>query len=107
MAVRYKIPEFKSKPSRMSYAFQHEDVPDVADYLEVLYSPKYQALPSDLKGETFSRVFAANQSSLERFLLSRKIRGPSWIDIKMAAPSNPQTSWCKVEALCQVTVSTM
>ena len=37
MAVRYKIPEFKSKPSRMSYAFQHEDVPDVADYLEVLY----------------------------------------------------------------------
>ena len=32
----------------------------------------------------------------------RKIKGPSWIDIKMAAPSNPQTSWCKVEAVCQV-----
>ena len=71
MDFRYKIPEFKSKPSRMSYAFQLEDVPDVADYLEILYSPKYQALPSDLKGETFSRVFAANQSTLERFLLSR------------------------------------
>lgn len=100
VAVRYKIPEFKSKPSRMSYAFQLEDVPDVADYLEVLYEPKYQALPSDLRGETFSRIFAANQSSLERFLLSRKIKGPSWIDVKMAAPSSPASSWCKVEAVC-------
>jgi len=100
IAVRYKIPEFKSKPSRMSYAFQLEDVPDVADYLEILYEPKYQALPSDLKGETFSRIFAANQSSLERFLLSRKIKGPSWIDVKMATPSSPASSWCKVEAVC-------
>ena len=100
IAVRYKIPEFKSKPARMSYAFELEDVPDVGDYLEILYNPKYQALPSDLKGETFSRVFAANQSSLERFLLSRKIKGPSWIDIKGLTLSNPATSWCKVEAVC-------
>ncbi len=46
----------------MSYAFEIEDVPTEADYLEVVYSAKHPALPSDLRGETFSHVFGANQS---------------------------------------------
>ena len=60
--IRYKIPEYKSKQSRMNYAFEIEDVPTEADYLEVVYSSKHPALPSDLRGETFSRIFGANQS---------------------------------------------
>ena len=40
-------------------------------------------LPKDLEGETFSHVFGTNTSSLEIFLLERKLKGPSWIDIKM------------------------
>ena len=83
----------------MKYAFEHTDVPDVAQYLQVLYSPKYPALPTDLKGETFSRVFGANQSSLERFLLERKIKGPCWLDFKMVTTSDPPSTWCKLEAL--------
>ena len=71
----YKIPEFRRKPVEMSYAFEHLDVPDQAQYLEVRYSAKYPALPTDLQGESFSRVFGANQSSLEYFLVSRKIKG--------------------------------
>jgi DNA polymerase alpha subunit A len=97
---RFKISEFKSKPATLSYAFEHQDVPSVGTYLQILYSSKCPALPTDLKGETFSRVFGANQSSLERFLLDRRIKGPSWIDIKMVSPSEPPSSWCKLEANC-------
>ncbi len=62
LIFRYKITDFKSKPSRMKYAFEIADVPSEADYLEVIYSSKFPALPSDLKGETFSHIFGANQS---------------------------------------------
>ena len=55
-------------------------------------------MPSDLKGETFSRVFNANQASLERFLVSRKVKGPCWMEIKNAVPAKAPISWCKVEA---------
>lgn len=43
---------------------------------------EFPALPSDLKGATFSHVFGTNTSSLEHFLLSRKIKGPCWLDIQ-------------------------
>lgn len=33
-------------------------------------------------GDTFQCVFGANQSPLEALLLERKIKGPSWIDVK-------------------------
>ncbi len=82
LSPRYKIGEFKSRPVNMRYAFEHEDVPEEAQYLEIVYSPKFPALPSALTGDTFSRAFATNQSCLERFLMERKIKGPSWIDIK-------------------------
>ena len=52
----------------MKYAFEHADVPDVANYLQVLYPSKFPGLPTDLKGQTFSRVFGANQSSLGMFI---------------------------------------
>ena len=75
IAERYKIQEHKSKMSEKLYAFELEDVPAKAEYLEVQYASKYPALPSNLQGETFSRVFGANRSSLEYFLISRKIKG--------------------------------
>ena len=99
ISSRFKINEFKCKPSEMKYAFEHADVPDESQYLQVLYSPNYPPLPSDLKGETFSRVFGANQSSLERFLLERKIKGPCWLDFKSLLASDPPSTWCKLEAL--------
>lgn len=71
----YLFGHYRAKPAEMCYAFEHLDVPDKADYLEVQYSASYPALPSDLSGETFSRVFGAQQSSLEHFLVSRKIKG--------------------------------
>lgn len=44
---------------------------------------EFKTLPMDLQGETFSHVFSTNTSSLELFLLDRKMKGPSWIDIKV------------------------
>jgi len=98
IAKRYKIDEHKCRPVEKLYAFEHSDIPDSGQYLEVIYSSQYPALPPDLKGETFSRVFGAPQTSLEWFLLEQKIKGPGWLDIKTAIPSSPPVSWCKLEA---------
>lgn len=98
IAKRYKINEHKCRPVEKLYAFEHSDIPDSGQYLEVVYSSQYPALPPDLKGETFSRVFGAPQTSLEWFLLEQKIKGPGWLDIRTAIPSSPPMSWCKLEA---------
>uniref|UniRef100_I3KAC7 DNA polymerase n=1 Tax=Oreochromis niloticus TaxID=8128 RepID=I3KAC7_ORENI len=60
---------------------------------------EFPSLPSDLKGATFSHIFGTNTSRLEHFLLSRKIKGPCWLDIKSPQLMNQPVSWCKVEAL--------
>ena len=96
---RYNIKEFKCRPCEKMYAFEHADIPDSCQYLEVMYDSKYPALPPDLKGETFSRIFGAPQTSLEWFLLEQKIKGPGWLDIKCPTPSSPPVSWCKLEAM--------
>ncbi len=49
VSKRYKIMEFKCKPVEKSYAFDHADVPNVGQYLEVVYSSEYPPLPADLK----------------------------------------------------------
>ena len=94
-----KIMDFRVAQPEMKYAFEHADVPEVANYLQVLYPSKYQAIPTNLQGKTFSRIFGANQSTLERFLLTKKIKGPCWLDVKNVSASNVPTSWCKFEAI--------
>ena len=76
---RYNIKEFKCRPVEKMYAFEHADIPNNCQYLEVMYDSKYPSLPPDLKGETFSRVFGAPQTSLEWFLLEQKIK--AWENI--------------------------
>uniref|UniRef100_A0A8C0QP38 DNA polymerase n=1 Tax=Chelonoidis abingdonii TaxID=106734 RepID=A0A8C0QP38_CHEAB len=99
IAVKYKIMKFRSKKVEKNYAFEIPDVPAKSDYLEVRYSAEVPRLPQDLKGETFSHVFGTNTSSLELLLMSRKIKGPSWLEIKKPQPLSQSVSWCKVEAM--------
>ncbi|KAJ8278149.1 hypothetical protein GJAV_G00084410 [Gymnothorax javanicus] len=99
LSEKFKIMKFKSKKVEKNYAFEIPDVPSQSDYLEVRYSAEMPTLPSDLKGATFSHVFGINTSSLEHFLLSRKIRGPCWLDIGSPQVSSQPISWCKVEAI--------
>ncbi|XP_072850377.2 DNA polymerase alpha catalytic subunit isoform X4 [Pogona vitticeps] len=99
VAEKYKIMKYKSKKVEKNYAFEIPDVPAKSEYLEVRYSAEYQQLPQDLKGETFSHVFGTNTSSLELLLLSRKIKGPGWLEIKNPQLSTQSVSWCKVELM--------
>ncbi|XP_066519942.1 DNA polymerase alpha catalytic subunit isoform X2 [Hoplias malabaricus] len=99
VSEKFKIMKFKSRKVEKNYAFEIPDVPTQCEYLEVRYSAEMPQLPSDLKGATFSHVFGTNTSSLERLLLSRKIHGPCWLDIKTPTLSSQPMSWCKVEAI--------
>jgi DNA polymerase alpha subunit A len=98
IAEKYKIMTFKSMKVTRMYAFDKPDVPAESEYLEVRYSADLPVLPMDLFGETFSHVFGTNTSALETFLLDRKIKGPSWLDISGAQVSSPPISWCRLEA---------
>ncbi|KAJ9591406.1 hypothetical protein L9F63_002012 [Diploptera punctata] len=98
VAVKYKIMNFKSRKIERNYAFSIPGVPVTSEYLEVLYPATQSMLPSDLQGETFSHVFGTNTSSLEQLLLSRKMKGPGWLDVKCVQPITSPMSWCKVEA---------
>ncbi|XP_010605467.1 DNA polymerase alpha catalytic subunit isoform X2 [Fukomys damarensis] len=99
IASKYKIMKFKSKIVEKNYAFEIPDVPEKSEYLEVRYSAEMPQLPQDLKGETFSHVFGTNTSSLELFLMNRKIKGPCWLEIKNPQLLNQPISWCKFEAM--------
>ena len=55
IAKRYKISEHKCKPVKKWYAFEHADIPNEGQYLEVVYSSNYPALPADLKGQAHFR----------------------------------------------------
>ena len=63
---------------------QDADIPAEAEYLKVVYSAEYPALPADTAGRSFKRVFGATQSCMELFLLKRDLMGPCWLKIKVA-----------------------
>lgn len=117
---KYNITTFKTRKVNKNYAFNLADVPDTSEYLEIRYgvskiiskfhSPleksinhelifqaEFSALPANLTGETFSRVFGTNTSFLEIFLIERRIKGPGWLEIIDPTVSNPLASWCKFE----------
>uniref|UniRef100_A0A8C4MH35 DNA polymerase n=1 Tax=Equus asinus asinus TaxID=83772 RepID=A0A8C4MH35_EQUAS len=86
IATKYKIMKFNFKQKRFFF-------------LLCLFQAELPQLPQDLKGETFSHVFGTNTSSLELFLMNRKIKGPCWLEVKNPQLLNQPISWCKVEAM--------
>jgi len=94
----HKITRFGCKKVERAYAFEEPGVPFNADYLKLVYSAEMAALPTDLEGKTFSKIFGAKTSCLERLLLKRKIMGPCWLKLDgVAAISSAPTTWCKFE----------
>ena len=89
---------FRVKKVSRNYAFELPDVPrDVQEYMKIKYPAQYPALPSDLSGNTFSRVFGTNTSSLENFLLKRDLMGPCWLELRNVTIRSSSVSWCKFE----------
>ncbi|CAG8474984.1 7713_t:CDS:10 [Funneliformis mosseae] len=99
--MELKVLQLFTKPVRRRYGFELPDVPAETQYLKVMYPFKQEALPKNLSGKTFSRVFGTNTSALELFLLKRKIKGPCWLEIKDSLVETSKISWCKLELLVE------
>ena len=77
--------------------FTDPSIPASAQYLEVRYPAEFPALPSDLSGKTFARIFGTTSPVLETLFVEKKMKGPCWIDIKNPVPAPGKVSWCKYE----------
>ncbi|KKZ63758.1 DNA polymerase alpha subunit A [[Emmonsia] crescens] len=98
---RTKAGTHKIKETKRKYAFELPDVPKEGEYLKLMYSYDKPALPIDVKGETFSRVFGINTALFEQFVLWKNIMGPCWLKLEEADFTAVNgASWCKLE--CQV-----
>eukprot|EP00835_Amoeboradix_gromovi_P004687 NODE_381_length_9671_cov_0.208838.p1 type:complete len:1268 gc:universal NODE_381_length_9671_cov_0.208838:3521-7324(+) len=94
---KYHIKEMQAKQVVRKYAFDIKDVPKESEYLKVMYSYEASELPSDAHGKSFSKIFGTKTSSLEHFLIKRKLMGPGWIKIRNYILSDVPYSWCDVE----------
>ncbi|KAI9912451.1 hypothetical protein PsorP6_006539 [Peronosclerospora sorghi] len=92
---------FRTKLVTRNYAFEEANIPRGKNlFLKVKYLAKYAAPPSDVcsrGGKTFSRICGAFTRPLEHFLLTRRLLGPSWVEIKSVRKCTEGVSFCKME----------
>lgn len=99
----YQIPKIQMKPVVRNFCFSEKGVKYGPNqpFLKLLYSSKNPVLPSNLSGNTFSRIFGLNTSLTESFIIKREIKGPSWLKISKPYQIVPigggRKSQCKVE----------
>ncbi|XP_053601752.1 DNA polymerase alpha catalytic subunit [Plodia interpunctella] len=98
VASELGLKEFKSRKVTKNYCFNLPDIPAQCDYLEIKYSASFPPPPAGKKYLSFSHIFGTNTSSLETFLLDRKIKGPCWLEVKYPENVQAKVSWCKLEA---------
>ncbi|GMF18014.1 unnamed protein product [Phytophthora lilii] len=92
---------FKTKLVDRNYAFEEANIPRGKNmFLKVKYPARYPAPPSDFcsrGGKTFTRICGAFTRPLENFLLTRRLLGPGWVEIKNVRKCNEGVSFCKME----------
>ncbi|KAL7690427.1 putative DNA-directed DNA polymerase, family B, ribonuclease H-like superfamily [Plasmopara halstedii] len=92
---------FKTKLVERSYAFEEANIPRGKNlFLKVKYPARYPSPPSDYctrGGKTFQRICGAYTRPLENFLLTRRLLGPGWIEVKGVRKCNESVSFCKME----------
>ncbi|KAH7105955.1 DNA polymerase family B-domain-containing protein [Auriculariales sp. MPI-PUGE-AT-0066] len=102
------IQKFKAKWVQRKYAFGEKDVPmEPHQYMKVVYGFDEPALDARNKkvqeamtnSETIARIFGANTSAFELFVLKRKIKGPCWLSIKEPELSDSKISWTNIEVV--------
>lgn len=89
------------KVVKRKYAFGDTSIPrEEREYLKVVYDAKYKKPKRDIckqGGITFSHIFGGGSSTLENFILKRKLMGPCWIRVYDVSATRVPISWCKVE----------
>ncbi|ESW28786.1 hypothetical protein PHAVU_002G017900 [Phaseolus vulgaris] len=98
--VNIEVSNFSMAPVKRKYAFDRFEIPAGENYVvKINYSFKDPVLPADLKGESFCALLGTSCSALELFLIKRKIKGPSWLQVSKFATSSSsrRVSWCKFE----------
>ncbi|KAL4128800.1 hypothetical protein PRIC2_007780 [Phytophthora ramorum] len=92
---------FRTKLVERNYAFEEANIPRGKNlFLKVKYPARYPAPPSDFcsrGGKTYTRICGAFTRPLENFLLTRRLLGPGWVEIKNVRKSNEGVSFCKME----------
>ncbi|KAI9099252.1 DNA polymerase family B-domain-containing protein [Phlyctochytrium arcticum] len=96
---KHNVKEFLSGTVSRQYAFELPGVPAESDYMKVIYPFSQPEIPAKSTGRTFSRIFGAQSSALELFILKRKLMGPCWVNIRDANFATNPISWCKVEII--------
>lgn len=96
------LDEFRSRKVSKCYSFSVPGVtvPQFSDYMQVEYEGKKPAPENSGKYKTIAHIFGTTNTSLETFLLERKIKGPCWITIKDFVARDRPLSWCQKEVTC-------
>lgn len=83
------------------YAFDDPEVPrEKTSYMKVVYDAKYPAPDEEIcfnGRKHVAKILNGKASTLETFLLKRKLMGPCWLRIQDPKPSERNVSWCALE----------
>ncbi|KAF0991969.1 hypothetical protein HZS_1071, partial [Henneguya salminicola] len=91
------IMKFECRAVKLLYPFFGNESPDMLyDFLEILCQGGHK-IPDNLSGTTFSHVFGLKKSLAEYFILSTKIKGPCWLEIKNPYSASNKISYCPLE----------
>ncbi len=90
-----------AKPVTRTYAFEDPSIPrEECQYLKVVYDAKYPVPERNVcvsGGKTFEKILGAGASTLENFLIKRRLMGPGWVRLYGPKPAMGSASWCKWE----------
>lgn len=102
IVAKLDLDEFRSRKVSKCFSFSVPGltVPQFSDYMQVEYEGKKPAPDNNGKYKTIAHIFGTTNTSLETFLLERKIKGPCWITIKDFAVRDRPLSWCQKELTC-------
>ncbi|KAK0553775.1 DNA-directed DNA polymerase alpha catalytic subunit pol1 [Tilletia horrida] len=94
----YDIGQTMYRMVERHYAFEVAGVPQTGKYMKIRYGFDKPALPLDVSGKTFARIFGTNTSAFELFVVKRKIMGPCWLNVQDPLVNRDKAvSHCKAE----------
>lgn len=102
VATELGIKTHRCKEVTKSFAFPSEDIaaPKSSDYLMVRYSGDKPSPDPTKNYNTIAHIFGTQTSSIERFVIEKRIKGPSWITITNFSVVDVPATWSKLHIIC-------